>query len=135
VPIEFHVSAPCFFPTNLIADLTSAALAMVSISSRIRVSLRPASSRNGSVCRRRVAADVVAVDFGLVRVGDQVEDGSWNSGSVAVGFQLMLGNSRDAWGLEGISTLPGELDRATYLRTVGDAIVHGHGPRSGVDGD
>jgi len=139
VPIEFHISeTPCFFPKSLIADLTSAALAMV-------------SDLLADPAYRRAAADIiperfrvshgeslptfVAVDFGLVRVGDRIEGRlvELQAFPSLYGFQLLLAEtSRDAWGLDGVSTLPADLDRATYLRTVGDAIVHGHDPREVV---
>jgi len=96
---------------------------------------------------RRAAADVVperfrvaggetlptfvAVDFGLVRLGDRLEARlvELQAFPSLYGYQMMLGEtSRDLWGLEHVSPFPADVDRADYLKTVGAAITGGHDP-------
>jgi len=135
VPVAFHVSeTPCFFPEALIADLTSAALAMV-------------SDLLADPAYRRAAADVVPerfrlpnsetlptfvqVDFGLLQVGDHVEGRlvELQAFPSLYGFQVMLAEtSRDAWRLDGVSVFPAGLTRAEYLKAVGGAILGDHDP-------
>jgi len=135
VPVTFHVSeTPCFFPASLIADLTSAALAMVSdlladpAYRRVAAEVVPERFR---LAHGETVPTFVQVDFGLVRVGDHVEGRlvELQAFPSLYGFQVVLAEtSRDAWGLDGVSLFPADLDRATYLKLVGDAILGGHDP-------
>lgn len=135
VPVAFHVSeTPCFFPEALIADLTSAALAMVSdlladpAYRRAAIEVVPERFR---LSRSETLPTFVQVDFGLVQVGDRVEGRlvELQAFPSLYGFQVLLAEtSRDAWGLDGVSVFPAGLARAEYLKTVGAAIVGGHDP-------
>jgi hypothetical protein len=66
-----------------------------------------------------------------VRLGDRVEGRlvELQAFPSLYGFQLLLAEtSRDLWGLTGVSPFPEGLDRAAYLRIVGQAITGGHDP-------
>jgi len=135
VPIHFPVSeTPCFFPQTLIAELAGAALAMVSdlladpAYRRAAVDIVPERFR---VARSETLPTFVAVDFGLVRVGDRIEGRlvELQAFPSLYGFQLLLAEtSRDMWGLDGVSPFPAGIDRAEYLRTMRETIVGGHDP-------
>ena len=135
VPIEFMLSeTPCFFPHGVIADLTGAALAMVSdlladpAYQRAVVDIIPERFR---LANSEPVPTFVQVDFGLVRVGDRIEGRlvELQAFPSLYGFQLMLAEtSRDIWGLDDVSVFPAGLDRSQYLSVVGDAIRGSHDP-------
>ncbi|HEX5068585.1 MAG TPA: hypothetical protein VFV78_00110, partial [Vicinamibacterales bacterium] len=135
VPVTFHVSeTPCFFPQSLIADLTSAALAMVSdllddpAYRRAAAGIVPERFR---VANSETVPTFVAVDFGLLRVGDRIEGRlvELQAFPSLYGFQVTLAEtSRDMWDLTGVSVFPPNIDRTEYLKVVGDAILGGHDP-------
>ena len=135
VPVTFHVSeTPCFFPEALIADLTSAALAMVSdllADPAYRRAAAEVVPERFRLAHSETLPTFVQVDFGLVQVGDHVEGRlvELQAFPSLYGFQVLLAEtSRDAWGLDGVSLFPAGLTRAEYLKTVGAAIVGGHDP-------
>lgn len=135
VPVTFHVSeTPCFFPQSLIADLTSAALAMVSdllddpAYRRAATSIVPERFR---VANSESVPTFVQVDFGLVQVGDRVEGRlvELQAFPSLYAFQPLLAEtSRDVWDIDGVSIFPENVNRSDYLKTVGGAILGGHDP-------
>lgn len=139
VPIEFHVSeTPCFFPHSLIDDLTGAALAMVSdllADPAYRRAVADVVPEKFRVSNSETVPTFVAVDFGLVRLGDRVEGRlvELQAFPSLYGFQMLLGEtSRAIWNLPETSVFPAGLDREAYLKTVGAAIIGGHDPEEVV---
>jgi hypothetical protein len=137
VPIEFHVSeTPCFLPKDLIADLTSAALAMVSdlladprIGAPRQTSFRNGSaSHMGSPCRRswRWTSGWCAWRSDEGRL---VELQAFPS---LYGFQLLLAKRAGTCGARGRLNRAGRPRSCDVSPDGWRGIVHGHDPREVV---
>jgi hypothetical protein len=139
VPIEFHVSeTPCFVPHELIERLAREARAIVGELLDNAEYLRAADAMVPERFRipngERVPT-FLAVDFGLLRVGDELEGRlvELQAFPSLYGFQLALAETwRDAWPIDAVSVLPAGLDRERYLSIAGHAITHGHDPETVV---
>ena len=135
VPIDFRLSeTPCFFPAALMAELEGAARAMVGqllgdVAFRAAAeSIVPPQFR---IANGETTPTFIQVDFGLVRAGDRIEGRlvELQAFPSLYGFQMTLAETaRDIWQLAGVSAFANGLDRSSYLKVVGDAILGGHDP-------
>ncbi|HXT71477.1 MAG TPA: hypothetical protein VN700_17105 [Vicinamibacterales bacterium] len=133
--IDFRLSeTPCFFPSSLIAELETAARAMIDQLIGDRNYRRAADAivpPEFRIPNGEVSPTFVQVDFGLVRAGDRIEGRlvELQAFPSLYGFQMILAETaRETWQLDGVSPFPNGLDRETYLQSVGAAIVGGHDP-------
>ena len=135
VPIEFRLSeTPSFFPAALMDALAGAARDMIGQllgDTDYRRAAESAVPPQFRIPNGETLPTFVQVDFGLVRVGDRVEGRlvELQAFPSLYGFQMTLAETaRRIWKLDGTSVFPGGLDRAGYLKTVGQAIVGDHDP-------
>ena len=134
-PIEFRVSeTPCFFPTSLIGELTSAAESMIGqllgdagYRSAADAIVPPQFRLPGG----EEFPTFIQVDFGLVQVGDRVEGRLVELQAFAslYGFQMLLAEtSRDAWNLDDLNVFPSGLTHNEYVSVLKDVVIAGHDP-------
>ena len=156
VPIEFPLSeTPCFLPAGVVSALEQAARQMIDSLLGNAEYLRradgmvpeqfgmPSNALRPGPANGEEWPTFIQVDFGLVRTGPGLSEveGPALSGVEGrlvelqafpslYGFQMALAETaRDVWGLgDDVSVFPGALDRASYLKTVGAAILNGHDP-------
>ena len=135
VPIEFRLSeTPCFFSASLIDDLARAGREMIGqllADKEYRQAADATVPPRFRIPNGEDRPTFVQVDFGLVRVGDRIEGRlvELQAFPSLYGFQMTLAETaREIWKLDGTSVFPNGLDRAGYLKTVGQAIVGDHDP-------
>jgi hypothetical protein len=135
VPIEFRLSeTPCFFPAALMDELVGASRAMIDQLLTDEAYRRAADAIVPQQFRIPNGENIptfIQVDFGLIRTGERIEGRlvELQAFPSLYGFQMALAETaREVWGLDDTSIFPVPLDRSSYLRTVGDAIVGQHDP-------
>ena len=137
--IHFRLSeTPCFYPRTLIDRLAAVASELVvplldrEDYRRAADAIVPAEFR---IPRGEDRPTFVCVDFGLV-----ASEGGFDGRLVELqafpslyGFQIALAEANlDVFRLEGLTPFCGDLDRAEYVRLVGEAIRGHHDPAEAV---
>ena len=138
-PIDFRVSeTPCFLPQSLLNKLEAASQAMIGElldDADYRVAADAIVPDRFRIPNGEKLPTFIQVDFGLVKVGDEIEGRlvELQAFPSLYGFQLLLAETaRDVWGLDDVSVFPAGLDRESYLSMVRRAIVGDHDPATVV---